>query len=46
MRVCDVRNKQVINACDCKILGCVVDIDFEDNGDFGDESFDDTDDLD
>lgn len=29
MRVCDLRNKQVINACDCKILGCVVDIDFD-----------------
>lgn len=29
MRVCDLRNKQVINACDCKILGCVTDIDFD-----------------
>lgn len=28
MRVCDLRNKQVINSCDCKILGCVIDIDF------------------
>lgn len=29
MRVCDLRNKQVINACDCKMLGCVVDVDFD-----------------
>lgn len=29
MRVCDLRNKQVINACDCKILGYVIDVDFD-----------------
>ena len=29
MRVCDLHNKQVINTCDCKILGCVIDIDFD-----------------
>lgn len=29
MRVCDLRNKQVINACDCKILGCVIDLEFD-----------------
>lgn len=26
MRLCELREKEVINACDCKILGCVVDI--------------------
>lgn len=29
MRVCDLRNKQVINTCDCKMLGCVIDVDFD-----------------
>ena len=29
MRVCDLRNKQVINCCDCKILGYVADVDFD-----------------
>ncbi len=29
MRICDLRNKQVINACDCKILGYAADIDFD-----------------
>lgn len=29
MRICELRNKQVINACDCKILGYVADIDFD-----------------
>lgn len=28
MRICDLRNKQVINASDCRLLGCVIDIDF------------------
>ena len=28
MRICDLKNKEVINVCDCKSLGCVVDIDF------------------
>lgn len=31
MRLCELRDKQVINACDCKILGSVTDIDFEIN---------------
>ena len=29
MRVCELREKEVINTCDCKVLGCVVDIDFD-----------------
>jgi len=29
MRICDLKNKEVINVCDCKSLGCVVDIDFD-----------------
>ena len=29
MRICELRNKQVINVCDCKILGYVADIDFD-----------------
>lgn len=27
--MCDLRNKPVINICDCKILGYVADIDFD-----------------
>ena len=26
MRICDLREKEVINICNCKRLGCVVDI--------------------
>lgn len=26
MRLCELREKEVINTCDCKRLGCVVDI--------------------
>ena len=26
MRLCELREKEVINSCDCKRLGCVVDI--------------------
>lgn len=26
MRLCELKEKQVINICDCKILGCVADI--------------------
>ncbi len=29
MRICEFRNKQVINVCDCKVLGFVADIDFD-----------------
>ena len=29
MRICDFRNKQVINVSDCKVLGFVADIDFD-----------------
>ena len=29
MRLCELREKEVINACDCKRLGCVVDLDFD-----------------
>lgn len=28
MRLCEFKDKQVINLCDCKILGCVSDIIF------------------
>ena len=28
MRLCELRDKEVINSCDCKRLGCVVDIEF------------------
>ncbi len=31
MRLCELREKQVINACDCKIIGSVSDVDFEIN---------------
>lgn len=26
MRLCELRAKEVINTCDCKRLGCVVDV--------------------
>ena len=29
MRLCELRNKDVINGCDCKILGTVCDIEFD-----------------
>lgn len=29
MRICDLREKEVINSCDCKILGLVADVDID-----------------
>ena len=29
MRICELKNKEVINSADCKILGYVADIDFD-----------------
>ena len=29
MRLCELREKEVINVCDCKRLGCVVDVDID-----------------
>lgn len=29
MRVCDLKQKEVINVCDCKRLGCVSDLIFD-----------------
>lgn len=29
MRLCELREKEVINSCDCKRLGCVVDLEFD-----------------
>ena len=29
MRICEFRNKQLINVSDCKVLGFVADIDFD-----------------
>lgn len=29
MRICELRDKEVINSCDCKILGFVVDVDID-----------------
>lgn len=26
MRLCELRQKEVINVCDCKIIGCVCDV--------------------
>lgn len=26
MRICELREKEVINTCDCKRLGCVTDV--------------------
>lgn len=28
MRLIDLRQKEVINICDCKVLGCPVDLEF------------------
>ncbi|MGN0371074.1 MAG: PRC-barrel domain-containing protein [Butyrivibrio sp.] len=29
MRICDLKNKEVINSTDCKILGFVIDVDID-----------------
>ena len=29
MRLCDLRQKEVINICSCASLGCVVDVEFD-----------------
>lgn len=29
MRIYDLRDKEVVNVKDCKVLGCVVDVDFD-----------------
>lgn len=29
MRLCEFQNKEVINGCDCKKLGCVTDLIFD-----------------
>ena len=29
MRVCELRQKEVINARDCKVLGCVADVEID-----------------
>ena len=29
MRVCDLKQKDVINSCSCKNLGCPVDVEFD-----------------
>ena len=29
MRLCELRNKEVINICDCSRLGCVADLDID-----------------
>ena len=29
MRVCDLRQKEVINICTCKSLGCPLDVEFD-----------------
>lgn len=29
MRICDLREKEVINVCDCKCIGYVVDVDID-----------------
>ena len=29
MRICDLKNKEVINASNCEILGCVSDVDID-----------------
>ncbi len=29
MRLCELKEKEVINICNCKRLGCVVDIDID-----------------
>ncbi len=29
MRICDLKSKEVINSCNCKILGFVTDVDID-----------------
>lgn len=29
MRICELRQKEVINTCNCKSLGCPIDIEFD-----------------
>ena len=29
MRIYDLREKEVVNMCNCRILGCVVDLEFD-----------------
>ena len=29
MRVCELRQKEVINVCTCRTLGCPVDVEFD-----------------
>lgn len=29
MKLCELKDKQVINEEDCRIIGCVIDIDFD-----------------
>ena len=29
MRICDLKNKEVVNVCDGKIIGFVSDVDFD-----------------
>lgn len=29
MRICDLKNREVINSCNCKILGYVSDVDMD-----------------
>lgn len=29
MRICELKDKEVINSTDCKILGCVMDVDID-----------------
>lgn len=29
MRICDLKNKQVVNVCDGKVIGFVSDVDFD-----------------
>lgn len=29
MRICDLKDKEVINSNNCKILGCVIDVDID-----------------
>lgn len=29
MRICELRDKEVVNSKDCKIIGCVGDVDFD-----------------
>ena len=34
MRFCDLQQKEVINVCDCKCLGCVCDLEFDEKDGF------------